>query len=173
MSIKIIDDNLFHSQARFIVHQVNCQGIMGSGVAQQIRMKYPHVFIEYKKICSIDMLGKIQVVPCNPKLLHTTIDNHCGDIIRHPVGTQFIINAFAQANFGYDGKQYTNIEALEKCFKSIYALTRQKNNNFNATVAMPWKIGCCRGGANWNDVYQMIQEIFIHTQVELWRLDNG
>lgn len=173
MSIKIIDDNLFHSHARFIVHQVNCKGVMGSGVAQQIRMKYPHVFIEYKKICSIDMLGKIQVIPCDPKLLHTTMNNQCGDIIHHPIGTQFIVNAFAQSDFGYDGKQYTNIKALEQCFKSIYGLTRQRNNNSNATVAMPWKIGCYRGGANWDDVYQMIQDIFKHTQVELWRLDNG
>ena len=38
---------------------------------------------------------------------------------------------------------------------------------------MPWKIGCCRGGANWEDVYKMINDIFKYNTVELWRLDNG
>lgn len=63
--IRVIDGDLFTTDARFIVHQVNCKGVMGSGVAKQVRNKYPHVFVEYKKACSEEMLGKIQVVPCN------------------------------------------------------------------------------------------------------------
>lgn len=118
------------------------------------------------------MLGKIQVVPCNPKILHLCKDNHCGSI-SIPYPQQFIINVFAQGSYGYDGKQYTDLDALEKCFKSIRTLTYEKNNNNGATIAMPWKIGCCRGGADWDTVYTMIDEIFSNNQVELWRLDNG
>ena len=40
-------------------------------------------------------------------------------------------------------------------------------------IAMPYKIGCCRGGANWADVYKMIEDIFVDCEVELWRLDKG
>ena len=50
--IRVIDGDLFTTDARFIVHQVNCKGVMGSGVAKQVRNKYPHVFVEYKKACS-------------------------------------------------------------------------------------------------------------------------
>lgn len=170
--IRVIDGDLFTTNARFIVHQVNCKGVMGSGVAKQVRNKYPHVFVEYKKVCSEDMLGKIQVVPCNPKILHLCKDNHCVSI-SIPYPQQFIINVFAQGSYGYDGKQYTDLDALEKCFKSIRTLTHERNNNNGATIAMPWKIGCCRGGADWDTVYTMIDEIFSNNQVELWRLDNG
>ena len=32
-----------------ICHQVNCQGVMGSGIAKQIRDTYPIVFENYKR----------------------------------------------------------------------------------------------------------------------------
>ena len=47
--IKIIDGDLFTSKANFIVHQVNCQGVMGSGVAAQVVEKFSHVETEYRK----------------------------------------------------------------------------------------------------------------------------
>lgn len=33
-----------------VVHGVNCQGVMGSGVALAIRTKWPQIFESYKKI---------------------------------------------------------------------------------------------------------------------------
>ena len=47
--IKIIDGNLFDSKANFIVHQTNCLGVMGAGVALQVAEKFPHVEKEYLK----------------------------------------------------------------------------------------------------------------------------
>ena len=47
--IKIINGDLFTSKANFIVHQVNCQGVMGSGVAAQVADKFSHVETEYRK----------------------------------------------------------------------------------------------------------------------------
>lgn len=38
---------------------------------------------------------------------------------------------------------------------------------------MPYKIGCVRGGANWDEVYSMIEKTFKNVAVELWRLDKG
>ena len=107
------------------------------------------------------MLGKIQVVPCNPKILHLCKDNHCGSVnISYP--QQFIVNAFAQGSYGFDGKQYTDLNALEKCFKSIQALTHEKNNNNGATIAMPWKIGMYKFNAKQttNNIINWIQDWF-------------
>lgn len=42
--IKVINGDLFTSDARIIAHQVNCQGKMDSGVAQQVKNKYPNVY---------------------------------------------------------------------------------------------------------------------------------
>lgn len=169
--IRVIDGDIFDSTARFMVHQVNCQGKMGSGVALQVKQKFPHVYDEYRKVClasSSNMLGDIQVVSTNP------------DEVGMPSGSiltieprQFIINAFAQDKYGYDGKMYTSLEALQSCFNKIHALIHAKNSNWNATIAMPYKMGCCRGGADWDVVYQMIDKTFNNHNVELWRFDKG
>lgn len=46
--LKHIKGDIFESGAQVILHQVNCQGVMGSGVAKQVREKYPIVFEYYK-----------------------------------------------------------------------------------------------------------------------------
>ena len=55
MGIKFIDGNIFSrlsaSKPTYICQQVNCRGVMGAGLAKQIRDKWPVVFDEYKKIC--------------------------------------------------------------------------------------------------------------------------
>lgn len=106
--IEIIEGNLFDTDAKFICHQVNCMGKMGSGVALQVRQRFPHVYEEYKRVASSDMLGKVQIVPVKPKY----IGYDCGSIAI-PSNEQWICNFFAQDNYGYDGKQYTSLEALE------------------------------------------------------------
>ena len=164
--IRIIEGDLFTTDAHFIAHQVNCMGVMGSGVALQVKEKYPHVYKEYAKVASSEMLGKVQIVPTNPKYL-----GYDSGSIAIPNNEQWICNLFAQNSYGY-AKQYTDIEALKKCFRTIRSKVYEKNNNFGAKIAMPYKIGCCRGGANWDEVFTMMEEIFEYCNVELWRLDN-
>ena len=62
---------------------------------------------------------------------------------------------------------------MKKCFKLILGKTYYKNNLYNAKIAMPYKIGCVRGGANWGEVYNIIEEVFENRLVELYRLDKG
>lgn len=154
--IKIIDGDLLESGADIICHQVNCQGKMNSGVAKQIREKYPEVFEEYMRLCKISnsesLLGHAQYVPVG-------------------VGKPSIYNLFAQYNYGYDGAQYTDINALRESLERVYKTV--KAIGINLRVAIPYKIGCVRGGADWNKVYSMIEEIFTDIDVELWRLDKG
>lgn len=172
--IKIIEGDLFDSKATIIAHQVNCQGRMGSGVALQVKQKYPHVYEEYKKVCSPNMLGEIQVVSTEKVFINLYPEGN----ILNP-SNQYICNMFGQLNYGYDGKQYTSLEALEACFyklkvvisKGVVSLKR--NNLKNITIAMPYKIGCARGGADWDKVYKMIEEIFYDCNVELWKYDKG
>ena len=167
--IKIIEGDLFCSDARIITHQVNCQGKMGSGVALQVKRKYPNVYNEYMKVCSTGMLGKIQIVPVDSKWN----GYHSGSLLI-PKYERFICNMFAQNNYGHDYNhvQYTNIEALEKCMKELWYVVHAKNGNFGDKIAMPYKIGCCRGGADWNTVYGLIEKNFSDCEVELWKLNK-
>ena len=150
--IKIYEGDLLISNADVIAHQVNCQGKMNSGVAKQIRNKYPYVYEEYTKIPKAK-LGYNQYVP----------------IVGSDTGTKYVCNMFAQDKYGYDGKQYTDIKALESCLQELHDTVKA----LNYKVALPYKIGCVRGGANWEEVYGLIDRIFHDYQIELWKYDKG
>ena len=147
--MKVVDGDLFDAEADVIVHQVNCQGRMGSGVAKQVREKYPKVYTEYQAACSrfenkADLLGQVLYV-------------------KIPDG-RTVANMFAQLNYGYDGKLYTNYAALDSCLRSI-------NKKFaGKKVALPYKIGCDRGGADWGRVSNMINKRLSQCDVTLYRL---
>lgn len=37
----VLEGNLLDAPFQFIAHQVNCRGVMGAGLAKQIKQKYP------------------------------------------------------------------------------------------------------------------------------------
>ena len=51
MGIKFIDGNIFSrlsaSKPTYICQQVNCKGVMGAGLAMQIRSQWPVVYQRY------------------------------------------------------------------------------------------------------------------------------
>lgn len=143
--IKHIKCDIFESGADIICHQVNCQGVMGSGIAKQVREKYPAVYKDYKSMCSI----------YNPKAL-LGIAQFVGTDKMYNTPFIGIFNLFGQENFGYDGKCYTNYTALYKCFEKV----KEDTMDDKYTIAIPYLMGCYRGGGDWNIVYEMIEDIF-------------
>lgn len=153
MTIKEINGNLLDSTAGILIHQVNCQGKMGSGVAKAIRDKWPVVFEKYSKFCSGQdgsyLLGKCLPVRVNE--------------------TQRVMNWFAQDNFGYDGRKYTSYDALDTCM----AKTAEYCKSYGIkAIALPYHMSCDRGGANWNVVTTMLTENFkdLDLTIEIWKL---
>ncbi|WP_223241406.1 macro domain-containing protein [Flammeovirga sp. EKP202] len=51
MSIKYIKGNIFNTKCQTVVNTVNCVGVMGKGIAQVYKLRYPRMFIEYKEHC--------------------------------------------------------------------------------------------------------------------------
>lgn len=144
--IKHIKCDIFKSGADVICHQVNCQGVMGSGIARQVREKYPWVYGAYRdfvfdkygqKKSSIALLGRSLRVFIN----ETTV----------------IENLFGQDTYGKETKTYTDYGALET------ALITVKLRSAGKTIAIPHLIGCARGGGDWNIVYKMIERVFAHS----------
>lgn len=161
--------NILDSEADIICHQVNCQGAMNSGVAKAIRQKWPKVYTEYKAKCDYEeatvnnlygqyenpidwsecLLGDIQVV---------LVDEN-----------KAVINMFAQQYYGYDQKRYTSYDAFWYCLGRIKRII-----NTEKTIAFPARIGCVRGGANWNVILTMIEEVLgADYNVEIWDYDKG
>lgn len=143
--VEILEDqDLLEFKCDIFCHQVNCQGRMGSGIAKQIRNKYPIVFEEYSTFCkncisAKNLLGKCQIVEINDNLL-------CA-------------NLFGQLYYGQGGIVYTNYSALYCAFMNLRDYCSfDKNKHW--VIGIPYNIGCGLAGGNWNKVYKMILEIF-------------
>lgn len=130
----------FTEPGTIICHQTNCQGVMGAGLAKQIRNAYPNAYQEYKNKCttytSSKLLGTVQLVDVLPGVK--------------------VANCFGQEYFGRN-KRYTDYNALESCF--LY-LKRYANNNNIKTIAVPYGIGCGLAGGDWNIVRDIIKCVF-------------
>lgn len=151
--IKIIDGNLFDTKAHIICHQCNCQGVMGSGVAAEVKRRYPYVFNSYRKDYEDGKL-KLGYVNFATAQQDQVIANMCG-----------------QSVYGYDGKQYTNYESLQECLNKVLTFAIREYD-VQPTIAFPYLMSCYRGGGDWNVVYKMIEDTFKDFDVEIWRLDK-
>lgn len=146
--VNIVKGNLLDSDCDYICHQVNCQGKMNSGVAKAIRDKWPIVYQNYMAKCNFChpsgyvrpevLLGDIQFVPL--------YEDYYKDTKR-----QQVINMFGQYGYGYDGLRYTSYDAFWSCLGKI-----KDSIPKGSSIAFPYNIGCCRGGANWEVIYAMI-----------------
>lgn len=147
--IKLINGDLLEATENIIVHQVNCQGKFGSGIALQIRNKFPSAYNDYMNFCSrnkpLELLGK------------TYISNVGKD--------KYIAHIFGQLNYGYEGKRYTSYDALYEGLKYV----KEHAQRVNYSVAIPYKLGSDRGGADWDIVYKMIEKVFDDYEVTLYK----
>lgn len=149
-NITFITGDLFDTKANVILHQVNCQGVMGSGIAAEVKRRFPKAYNSYKELCLMTpkelLLGQAQIV-------------NCSDL--------FVVNMFSQYNYGYNGKRYTDYEAFYRCLEEV-------NKSFipELSFALPYNIGCDRGGANWNIIFTMIKEVFQKRKIFIYKLEN-
>lgn len=148
--INIVNGNILDAKEDIISQQVNCCGVMGSGLAKQIRNKYPEVFIEYYAYCKKhdileQMLGVAQPVKCN--------DN------------KIVVNLFGQMRYGTD-RQYTDYGALKCAMRNMKEYAQENN----LSIAIPYQIGCGLAGGDWNVVYKIIEEVFQDYDVTIYKL---
>lgn len=154
MPVKTVNGDLMDATENIIGHQVNCQMKMASGVAKLIREKYPEVYAEYTNIfinhTKEQLLGYCQIV----------------DVSTYENQFKFVANLFGQYYYGYDGKKYTKEAALKSALIELKNFAKQND----LSVALPYKIGSDRGGADWNEVYKIIEDVFIDYEVTLYKL---
>lgn len=140
--LQVISKDIIDVTEGMIVHQVNCRGKMGSGLAGQLRTKYPAIYKKYIELYNsyiesgetIKILGTAQIVPISEKLR--------------------IINAFTQFNYGYDGKLYTDYGAIEEVFARLKLINIKKT-----PIYIPYKYGSGLGGGNWDLVQKVIHRV--------------
>lgn len=146
--IREIRGDLLKSEAHLICHQVNCKGVMGAGVAKQIRTKVlsKEQFQMYKNACIENgnrLLGKNQILTISE---NQAVVNMFGEDV--PTGT----------------KQDTDYRALYLCLYIVEKYAREHNK----TVAIPGRLGCGLAGGDWQYVKKnIIWPIFEKSPVQL------
>lgn len=144
--------NILTAKEGIILQGVNCQGIMGSGLALDIKTMYPKVYTEYKefveKFCGAndrkDLLGKVHLAQVGPKL--------------------WVANCFTQYFYGkvkpLSGSCHLDYNALEKCLNTLFSL------QMNLPLHLP-KIGCGLAGGDWKIVKEIIEKFEIKYGTEV------
>lgn len=151
--IKFVEGDLLTAKEDILIHQVNCQGVMKSGIAREIREQYPKSYIDYKDFCKkytppIERLGKVAISDCKTK------------IIGH---------LFGQFDYGYDGALYTNYEALKESMILLLEWAKTENRS----IAIPHNIGCNRAGGEWEIVFNLIKEVFQDYGITIYKYNKN
>lgn len=147
----VVNNDLLKTPVKIIAHQVNCQGVMGGGVAKQIKQKYPRVYEIYKTHCC----------ESHEKLLGGYLAVWSED------HSQLIVNVFGQDNFGRD-KIYTDYKALKNGLDNFI---KDYRNTFHITleaqipIAIPYKIGCGLAGGDWDLVSTILENLEIEYNI--------
>lgn len=135
-----------------IVHQVNCQGVMGSGVAAALRAKYPIIWEKYHDRCrtvrgetgrTSALLGYAQLVPVDDGL--------------------WVCNLFAQDMYGRDGRRYTSYDAFDTGLQHLQQQLRPDHGEVHHPL-----IGAGLGGGKWEVLKSIIEHRIGETT--LWTL---
>ena len=147
--IKFKDGNILNAEENIICHQTNCIGVMGGGLALQIRNKYPEVYNCYKKLCSEfkpnELLGKIQIVKVEGN-------------------NKYIVNLFGQNNISKTTRM-TDYDALEVALNNLK--TNMELQDEKLSVAIPYNIGCALGGGDWSIVSKIISDVFKDSEIDV------
>jgi O-acetyl-ADP-ribose deacetylase (regulator of RNase III) len=130
-----VTGDLLSAPSDYIAHQANCRGVMGAGLAKQIRILNPKLFELYQQFCrnykATDLLGK------------SFIYNN-------------IITVFGQLNYGFDKSVvYTDYNALRRAFTAIH-----NRLPIDKSIAFPFGFGCGLANGDWNIVEQLINDCF-------------
>lgn len=157
--IKFIDGDILspHKEGERIIiaQQVNAQGVMGSGLAKQIRDKYPIVYYQYKKHCESIGLAKRYLL---------------GEVLlTYPAHDIIVANLFGQYDYGREDILYTDYAALETALETVMSIS----STLGATLRIPYGIGCGLAHGDWNIVYKMIEDTYNRSgkdlNIEIWR----
>lgn len=162
--------NLLNVTSGVIAHGVNCQGVMGSGVAKAIREKYPHVFDAYLKDVNSwkegfgstkGQLGRVQFIS-SVYTKGTRIFNEAPLVIA---------NCFTQNEFGTLRRQ-VDYEAVAQCFATLNTRSKLYGQlnipKLYGQLNIP-KIGAGLGGGDWNVIESIIKSEY-KDDVIVWEL---
>ncbi len=141
--------NIFSSGAEAIVITVNCEGVMGAGIALDAKNRWPEIYNTYSEKCKLN-------------------EFHIGDIMwTHSESKRVALfpskrlwRAPSKLSYLEDGLDTLRTDIIRRSIKSI---------------ALP-HLGCSNGGLIWSDVKPLVMEKLSGIdglKIELWKFDQN
>lgn len=153
------DGDLLTSDCEIIAHQTNCLGVMGAGIAFQIRKKWPEVNKAYVALCKSvpspeELLGAMQPCP--------TLDTESK--------IKYVANLFGQ-NGVSTSERATSYDGIYDALCNLKAFALQSGIK---SIGFPYKMSCGLGGGDWTIIETMINRVFEDSDIyiEIWKY-NG
>jgi O-acetyl-ADP-ribose deacetylase (regulator of RNase III) len=135
--MKYVSADITTAPETIIMHGCNMQGKMNSGVAKALREKFPDIYNDYLRALNS---GNFPL----------------GDFVATVTGHKLIVNLLTQEDYGYDGKEYADLQAI---YDSVGAFLEDasysRRTMEGVKIATP-KIGCGRGGLDWTSIKQLL-----------------
>lgn len=138
MTVQEVTGDLFNPAWNFeaIGHGVNCKGVMGSGIAPLFKKRWPKMYDHYKAACDGRFLLPGQVIPWQV--------SPSGNRWVYNIASQYQPGADARLSFLRAGLEYVKFHMQEKDIERL---------------GLP-RIGAGIGGLNYEDVYDVVDDIF-------------
>lgn len=128
--------------AGMIVHGCNCQGVMGSGIAKQVREQYPTAYAAYMEDHARDCL---------------ILGNTSWARIYNNMGMpKIIVNAYTQDFYGPPSKRHVSYDAVAEAFEHVGQLAT--TYNLKDAICFP-AIGAGLGGGKWEIIANIIDAV--------------
>jgi len=148
-----VDDDLFVSPAQCIVNAVNCQGVMGAGLARAFKEKMPKKYFDtYKEFCKYGLMevGRVSFWTDNED------DNDATNAPPHSIVCDFptVGRLYEECKIGW----------IKEGLKSL----RKDAETYKIrSIGIP-AIGCGIVGHDWAVVHQMIIDAFEGSDIDVY-----
>ncbi len=136
--------DLLKADVDAVVNTVNCVGVMGKGIALQVKRRYPEVFKEYERRCKD---GTVQI--------GTMLPVETGELER----PHWVINFPTKTHWRSPSKLSYISQGLDDLQRVVKDLGLR-------SVAIP-PLGAGNGGLNWLDVEPLIRAAFSDAEVDV------
>ena len=148
--------DLFNSRCDTLVNTVNCVGVMGKGIALQFKEKYPHMFTEYKRVCSGNNYKGIGKLKEGGDLWVFSLSNYFPMFSLYPEPIKILCFATKE-----HWRNNSKIEWIERGLKTFSEYHKFENDNdyhgysgyfyeYLGIKSIAWpKLGCNNGGLDW------------------------
>ncbi|GCE05775.1 macro domain-containing protein [Dictyobacter aurantiacus] len=135
------EGDIFTSPAQVLVNPVNCQGVMGKGLALEFKKRYPEMFRSYQRQCQEGTM----------RIGHPTL---------YTDSTPWILNFPTKDKVRADSR----LEYIEQSL--CYLVERQQELGVHS-IAFP-KLGAGLGRLSWSEVGPLMVDFLSHTNWDVY-----